>query len=76
MGSLSIGDLIATPNGFNPVRHIYPQGEKDIYLVTFSDGASTRATLDHLWKVRFTNSQHKEGVVTTGELIRHFNCEQ
>ena len=29
-----------------------PQGERDIYRVTFSDGSSTQCDFDHLWQIR------------------------
>ena len=53
MGELRVGDYVRTPdNGYGCVRKKYPQGVVPIYRLTFSDGRTTRATADHLWKVR------------------------
>ena len=52
MGEIEIGDHVIGKNG-KPVRVIgvWPQGVKDIFRVTFSDGASVECTGDHLWEV-------------------------
>lgn len=50
MGNIQINDLVYTANGTpTKVLNIYPQGEKDIYRVVFSDGASTECCKEHLW---------------------------
>jgi hypothetical protein len=50
MGDMRVGDEVVTPCGAAaPVLGVYPQGRKQIFRVTFSDGASTRSCLDHLW---------------------------
>ncbi|HEY8933051.1 MAG TPA: AAA family ATPase [Rariglobus sp.] len=52
LGSLRIGSLIITAEGtIAPLKGIYPQGKKDIFRVTFSDGRSTLCCDDHLWRV-------------------------
>lgn len=33
------------------VEGVYPQGEQDVYQITFSDGTQATSTLDHLWTV-------------------------
>ncbi len=53
MGDVKSGDLVIGQDGQpTSVLGVYPQGEKDIYRVTFSDGTSTRATAEHLWLTR------------------------
>ena len=53
MGELAINDLVVGRNGRpTRVRGVFPQGERDIFRVTFSDGASTRVTAEHLWAVQ------------------------
>jgi hypothetical protein len=44
---------------------VYPQGEKDIYRVTFSDGRSVACCADHLWRLQSTNhrKRRQDGVV-------------
>lgn len=51
LGSLRAGSRIITAEGIvAPIKGIYPQGEKDIYRVTFADGRSTLCCDDHLWR--------------------------
>lgn len=50
MGDLKLNDLVITDTGENSkIINIYPQGEIDIYKLTFSDGTTTEASGDHLW---------------------------
>jgi len=61
MKDLSLGDLVSTPDGgASPVLGIFPQGEKDIYKITFSDGSSTKSCGEHLWNV-FTHKDKANG---------------
>lgn len=50
MGDMKIGTVVSTPDGkTGRVIAVFPQGEKDIYKVTFVDGRSTEACGEHLW---------------------------
>ncbi len=50
MGSLSVGDFVFSPNGKpTKVIGVFPQGNKEIYKIKFSDGTSTECCGDHLW---------------------------
>ena len=52
MGSVEVGDRVIGRDGqSHEVLGVYPQGKRDIYRVTFSDGAATECTADHLWEV-------------------------
>lgn len=52
MGHIHIGDVLLAPDGKTTrVTGVFPQGEKDIYRVTFCDGRSVESCGDHLWKV-------------------------
>jgi replicative DNA helicase len=54
MGDLRMGDELASVDGQRSrVRAIFPQGIKQIYRVTFSDGRSAECTGDHLWTVHY-----------------------
>jgi replicative DNA helicase len=54
MGELEVGDAIASVDGRpNVVTGIFPQGVKQTYTVTFSDGRSTRCCREHLWRVMY-----------------------
>lgn len=50
MGDIKLGQLVCTPDGdYAMVLGIYPQGKKEIFKVTFSDGSSTECCKEHLW---------------------------
>lgn len=52
MGEVKVNDEVLTPNGeTTKIVGIFPQGEKDIYRITFKDGKETEACGEHLWKV-------------------------
>lgn len=52
MGEMKIGTKIITQSGVpTTVTGVFPQGIKDVYRVTFSDGGATECGLEHLWEV-------------------------
>lgn len=56
MGSMQVGKMLVMPDGSTaPVTGVYPQGVKDIYRITFSDGRSTECCEEHLWKIHHRN---------------------
>lgn len=57
MGDIQIGDEVISIDG-NPTKVIgvYPQGLKEIYKISFSDGTTTEASGDHLW---FTQTENE-----------------
>ncbi|GAA5531703.1 hypothetical protein Dalu01_00076 [Deinococcus aluminii] len=61
MGSLEVGDHVIGSDG-RPTRvlGVYPQGEKDSYRVTFSDGSHVECCEEHLWTV-YTASDKRRG---------------
>jgi replicative DNA helicase len=56
MGTLQVGDAIASIDG-DPsiVVGVYPQGVRQVYRLAFSDGRSTEACAEHLWRVYCTD---------------------
>lgn len=61
IGNLKIGDDVLTPKGtITKVIGVYPQGKKDIFKLTFSDGASTHACAEHLWECYVPSSKGKK----------------
>ena len=60
MGDMRIGDLIISPRGgTSEVTGVFPQGAKEVFRVTFSDGSSTECCDDHLWAVNDTNRRFR-----------------
>ncbi|GAB3868506.1 hypothetical protein GCM10028801_44530 [Nocardioides maradonensis] len=52
MGDLMVGESVITVDGSaTPIVGVYPQGPKDVYKVTFSDGATVECNDEHLWTV-------------------------
>ena len=80
MGDICPGDYVIGGDGERVlVKSIHPQGEIDVYEITFSDGTSTRCSGDHLWltyniKERSTSSEGS--VRTTNEISSTFISER
>lgn len=73
MGDLAAGDLVTCPDGkVAPITGVFPQGEKDIYRVTFEDGRSAECCDDHLWKVWHWHHAKEAGKMhSTRKTISH-----
>lgn len=71
MGDMQVGDeLIAKDGSITTVIGVFPQGEKEIFKVTFADGRSTECCKEHLWKVYRPNRSWDSKIVNTEEMIR------
>lgn len=74
MGELYVGKEILTPSGERAeVAGVFPQGEKDIYKLTFSDGTSTECCKEHLWltKCKYERQSGKDySVKSTDEISK------
>jgi len=69
MGALQVGDAIASVDGRpSIVTGIYPQGVRQAYRITFSDGRSAEACAEHLWRVTYRDWDAPR-VVSTAKLI-------
>jgi replicative DNA helicase len=54
MGELQVGDGLASVDGTpSIVTGLFPQGVRQLYRVTFSDGRSTECCDEHLWRVHY-----------------------
>lgn len=54
MGEIKKGDQLASIDGQpSAVTGVFPQGTKQIYKVTFSDGRTTECCDEHLWQVHY-----------------------
>ena len=68
MGSLSVGDAVASVDGrASFVTGIYPQGERQVYRVRFSDGRSCECCAEHLWRVHYRDWPAPR-VLSTGKI--------
>ncbi|MEN9315024.1 MAG: hypothetical protein RIS35_1417 [Pseudomonadota bacterium] len=54
MGDLSVGDAVASIDGrASIVTGVFPQGERQVYRLRFSDGRSAECCAEHLWRVHY-----------------------
>jgi replicative DNA helicase len=52
MGEIAVGDALASIDGApSIVTGVFPQGERQVYRMRFSDGRSTECCDEHLWRV-------------------------
>ena len=73
MGQISVGDFVIGSDG-TPTRvtGVYPQGLREIYRITFSDGSSACCDVEHLWNVRTAVQKRNRSpwmTVTTQQMI-------
>src|ERR1700674_4572328 len=69
LGDLKLGSRVFAADGsVARVRSIYPRGRQAVYRLTFSDGAQTRASGDHLWSIEKTRGLR---LVTTEQLASY-----
>lgn len=68
MGDIKIGDKVFGEDGkLHKVVGVYPQGLKDVYEITFSDGTTCRCSDEHLWTV--IDCHNKWRILTLNELL-------
>ncbi len=54
MGGLAVGDALASIDGKpSIVTAVFPQGKKEVFSISFSDGRSTECCAEHLWQVQY-----------------------
>lgn len=70
MGELKTGESVCTPDGKSAkIIGVYPQGELDIYEVSFNDGSKARCSLDHNWTVAKNNRKNQFITISLSEII-------
>jgi phosphate starvation-inducible protein PhoH len=71
MGELKVNDEVISSEG-TPIKvlSIHPQGNKDVYKVSFSDGSHTECCDDHLWSVK-TEHHRNYRKKQNGKKIKH-----
>jgi phosphate starvation-inducible PhoH-like protein len=76
MGEIQVGDLVIGSDG-KPVEvlGVFPQGRKQIYRLTMTDGSSTVACAEHLWQVTTLEDKRRNKpprVLETQEMLGNF----
>lgn len=73
IGNLKIGDTVYGENGeLHKILGVFPQGKKDIYEITFSDGSKVRSCDEHLWTYQLPQdkSANKFRTNTLNEIMK------
>ena len=76
MRDIKIGDNIFSGTGdICKVTGVFPQGVKDVYRLTFSDGTYAECGLEHLWKVQNDEDRKNNNfkVLTLKEILNEGN---
>ena len=74
MGELQVGERLASIDGQQSVvTGIYPQGLKQIYKVSFSDGRQAECCDEHLWRVMYREWSEAK-VINTSRLMEMLQC--
>lgn len=61
MRDIKKGDKVIGNSGKSTeVLDIFPQGLRDMYNISFSDGSSTECSIDHLWEITTTNRKFRK----------------
>lgn len=69
MGEVIVGTTVVAPDGSpTQVTAVYPQGEKEIFKITFFDGRSVECCDEHQWRVFVSSSPSYWKVMSTKEL--------
>lgn len=61
IGQIEVGDeIIGSDGGLQTVLGVYPQGVRDVYKLSTSDGGSTLCDGEHLWSVSLFENRVRE----------------
>jgi phosphate starvation-inducible PhoH-like protein len=76
MGEIKAGDFVTGSDGMpTEVLGVFPQGKKNVYRLTMTDGASAVACEEHLWQVRTMEDKRRNRaprVLETQEMLGNF----
>lgn len=76
MGDIIIGDSVCTPDGnIAKVLYKFPQGKKDVYKVTFSNGSHVVCCKEHLWEVYKDSKQSHPYIVQLQDIFNSFRSK-
>ena len=74
IGDIKVGDSVFGDDGkLHEVLGVFPQGYKDVYEITLSDGTTCRCSDEHLWTVSANHGKTWE-TITLNDIINHGLC--
>ena len=69
IGLVSVGDVVANNNGsYSTIEGVFPQGESDIFRMSFSNGEHVDCDMNHRWSVR-THHGRRFRTLTTKQIL-------
>ncbi len=76
MGEIKPGDLVIGSDGKpTEVTGVFPQGKKQVYRLTMTDGSSTLTCAEHLWQVETMEDKRRNKtprIIETQEMFGNF----
>lgn len=76
IGNLSVGDYVIGSDGKKTrVLGVYPQGNRKVYRITFTDGNSVECDENHLWNVKYLKDEESFVTLSVAQLIKENNKE-
>lgn len=73
MGDIQVGDMVLGSDGSpTKVLGVFPQGIRDVYKITFSDGRSALCDYEHLWSVYTNGCRYKLRTFTTSQMLKDY----
>jgi replicative DNA helicase len=70
MGEIQVGDAVASVDGRpSMVTGVFPQGVREVFRVSFSDGRSAECCAEHLWRVHYRGWETPR-ILSTQEVAR------
>jgi predicted ribonuclease YlaK len=61
MGEVKVGDKVCGSDGnFHNVTGVFPQGQKDVVKVIFSDGSEVECCKEHLWNTKTEHQRNRK----------------
>ena len=69
IGSIKVGDVVCDTYGtYSTIEGVFPQGESDIFRITFNNGEHIDCDMNHRWSVR-SHHERKFKTLTTKQLV-------
>lgn len=73
---IKVGDYLFDRNGNKTkVMGVYPQGEKDVYEITFSDGRIAQCSKDHLWNIG-VNDKNNFKTMSIDDFLKNYTISE
>jgi superfamily II DNA or RNA helicase len=73
MGDIQVGDRVFGSDGLpTTVLGVFPQGMRDVYRITFSDGRTVLCDKEHLWNAYTNGCRYKQHTFKTSDMLKNY----